>query len=88
MLLNDVVMGKTIKLTTTDENLTEVRTASEFVEMFPGLYLEPTQPPAGYDSVVGEPGGDLNYDEAVGAYRPVRDHQGQWTLTANADCSV
>jgi len=24
-----------------------------------------TSPPAGYDSVVGEPGGDLNYDESI-----------------------
>lgn len=24
------------------------------------------QPPTGYDSIIGEPGGDLNYDEAVG----------------------
>jgi len=24
-----------------------------------------TEPPRGYDSVIGEPGGDLNYDEAV-----------------------
>jgi hypothetical protein len=23
------------------------------------------QPPAGYDSVLGEPGGELNYDEAI-----------------------
>ncbi|KAH9932383.1 uncharacterized protein B0H18DRAFT_55450 [Fomitopsis serialis] len=45
MLLTDVVMGKTIKLTTGDPSLTE--------------------PPHGYDSVVGEPGGDLNYDEAI-----------------------
>ncbi|KAH9967415.1 hypothetical protein BC827DRAFT_1173986 [Russula dissimulans] len=45
MLLNDVVMGKAIKLTWTDTSLTE--------------------PPQGYDSVIGEPGGDLNYDEAV-----------------------
>jgi len=45
MLLNDVVMGKTIKLTTSNESL--------------------TKPPAGYDSVVGEPGGDLNYDESI-----------------------
>jgi len=45
MLLNDVVMGKAIKLTWTDTSLTE--------------------PPQGYDSVIGEPGGGLNYDEAV-----------------------
>ncbi|KAH9177723.1 hypothetical protein EDB89DRAFT_1934123 [Lactarius sanguifluus] len=45
MLLNDVVMGKGIKLTATDESL--------------------TKPPAGYDSVIGEPGGDLNYDESI-----------------------
>ncbi|TFY59973.1 hypothetical protein EVJ58_g5433 [Rhodofomes roseus] len=45
MLLNDVVMGKTKKLTTGDMTLME--------------------PPAGYDSVVGEPGADLNYDEAI-----------------------
>jgi len=45
MLLNNVVMGKTIKLTTTNEEL--------------------TKPPQGYDAVVGEPGGDLNYDESI-----------------------
>jgi len=45
MLLNDVVMGKTVKLTVSDPNL--------------------TQPPDGHDSVVGEPGGDLNYDESI-----------------------
>jgi hypothetical protein len=25
-----------------------------------------SQPPSGFDSVVGEPGGDLNYDESIG----------------------
>ncbi|KAI0277036.1 hypothetical protein BGY98DRAFT_655667 [Russula aff. rugulosa BPL654] len=45
MLLNDVVMGKAIKLRTTDESLME--------------------PPPGYDAVIGEPGGDLNYDECI-----------------------
>ena len=25
------------------------------------------QPPRGFDAVIGEPGGDLNYDECVGA---------------------
>ncbi|KAI0715566.1 ADP-ribosylation [Fomitopsis betulina] len=45
MLLNDVVLGCVVKMTTGDENL--------------------IQPPAGYDSVVGQPGGDLNYDEAI-----------------------
>ena len=27
------------------------------------------QPPQGYDAVIGEPGGDLNYDECVGTCR-------------------
>ncbi|TFY50765.1 hypothetical protein EVJ58_g10898 [Rhodofomes roseus] len=45
MLLNDVVMGKVIKMTTDNPTL--------------------TAPPAGYDSVVGEPGRSLNYDEAI-----------------------
>ncbi|KAI0300493.1 hypothetical protein B0F90DRAFT_1951105 [Multifurca ochricompacta] len=45
MLLNDVVMGKTIKLKTTNTSL--------------------TKPPPGYDAVIGEPGGDLNYDECI-----------------------
>jgi len=45
MLLNDVVMGKVIKLTTNTPTL--------------------TQPPAGHDAVIGEPGGDLNYDECI-----------------------
>jgi hypothetical protein len=48
--------------------------------MFPRLYSERTQPPGGHDSVIGEPGGDLNYDESIGACRPTRYHQGQWTL--------
>ena len=56
--------------------------------MFLGLYSEPTQPPAGYNSATGEPGGDLNYDESIGAYRPIHDHQGQRTLMANVDCIV
>jgi len=45
MLLNDVVMGRTVKLTRTDTSL--------------------IQPPPGFDAVIGEPGGDLNYDECV-----------------------
>ncbi|TCD67833.1 hypothetical protein EIP91_011895 [Steccherinum ochraceum] len=67
MLLNWVVMGKTIKMTEGDTTLTE--------------------PPTGYDSVVGEPGGDLNYDESIvydnDAIRPaflvvyIRKAQGQ-----------
>jgi len=45
ILMSNVVMGKPIKLTTNQPDL--------------------TQPPSGYDSVVGEPGGDLNYDESI-----------------------
>ncbi|KAI0794920.1 hypothetical protein C8Q75DRAFT_748043 [Abortiporus biennis] len=45
ILLNDVVVGKTKKLTVSDPSLIE--------------------PPAGFDSVTGEPGGDLNYDECI-----------------------
>ncbi|KAH9992440.1 ADP-ribosylation [Russula vinacea] len=45
MLVNDVVMGKVVKLTRTDTSL--------------------GQPPHGFDAVIGEPGGDLNYDECV-----------------------
>ncbi|PSR79830.1 hypothetical protein PHLCEN_2v6876 [Hermanssonia centrifuga] len=46
MLLNDVVLGKTVKLKVSDPTL--------------------NQPPNGYNSVIGEPGGDLNYDESIG----------------------
>ncbi|GBE87737.1 hypothetical protein SCP_1104140 [Sparassis crispa] len=45
MFLNEVVMGKGIKLTRDNVSLTE--------------------PPVGYDSVIGEPGGSLNYDESI-----------------------
>ncbi|KAH9967395.1 hypothetical protein BC827DRAFT_588739 [Russula dissimulans] len=45
MLINDVVVGRAIKLTITDTSL--------------------TQAPSGFDAVIGEPGGDLNYDECV-----------------------
>ncbi|KAI0317115.1 ADP-ribosylation [Amylostereum chailletii] len=45
LLLNDVVLGKTVKLTTGNPTLTE--------------------PPQDCDSVIGEPGGDLNYDESI-----------------------
>lgn len=45
VLLNDVVIGKTQKLTVDNPNL--------------------TAPPAGFDSVTGEPGGSLNYDECI-----------------------
>lgn len=63
MLLNDVVLGKGIKLTTNNESLTQVRRC-----LSPGtlLHSEPQQPPSGYDSVIGEPGGNLNYDECIG----------------------
>lgn len=37
MLINDVVMGKTIKLINNDESLMEVRIC---IEMFPGTHLE------------------------------------------------
>jgi hypothetical protein len=56
--------------------------------MFTRLYSECTQPPGGYDSVIGEPGGVLNYDEAIGACQPNQYHQGQWTLTVIVDYSV
>jgi len=45
MILSQVVMGRTVKLTREDQTL--------------------RQPPSGFDSVVGEPGGDLNYDESI-----------------------
>ncbi|KZT01033.1 ADP-ribosylation [Laetiporus sulphureus 93-53] len=45
MLLNDVVIGKTIKLMQDNEDL--------------------KAPPGDHDSVTGEPGGSLNYDECI-----------------------
>ena len=64
MLLNDVVMGRVIKLTRTSTRLTKVR-CPDSVKCF--LYKPPrAQPPFGFDAVIGEPGGDLNYDECVG----------------------
>ena len=69
MILSDVVMGKTKKLTVSDPSLTAVCCGPTL-----RLYsrdLTSVQPPAGYDSVVGEPGGDLNYDEAVGTLSPL-----------------
>lgn len=35
--------------------------------------------------MIGEPGGDLNYDESIGACQPDQDHQG---LIADVDYSV
>jgi hypothetical protein len=65
MLVNDVVMGKVIKLTWTDTSLSQVRRLIS-VKCF--LFKPPlAQPPYGFDAVIGEPGGDLNYDECVGA---------------------
>lgn len=64
MLLNDVVMGKVIKLTRTDTSLIQVwyiHSVKCFLSMPPCA-----QPPHGFDAVIGEPGGDLNYDECVG----------------------
>ncbi|KIP09426.1 hypothetical protein PHLGIDRAFT_48888, partial [Phlebiopsis gigantea 11061_1 CR5-6] len=49
ILLTEVVMGRTIKLTVDHPNMKE--------------------PPAGYDAVVGEPGGILNYDESIGEFQ-------------------
>jgi hypothetical protein len=65
MLLNDVVVGKMIKLTTTDTSLTQVR-CTDSVNCFLVLHSKSRQPPAGFDAVIGEPGGDLNYDECIG----------------------
>jgi hypothetical protein len=45
VLLNSVTLGKTVKLTVTDQTL--------------------VKPPGDADSVIGEPGGDLNYDESI-----------------------
>ena len=70
MLLNDVVMGKTIKLTTDTPSLTQVR-CTDSVDCYFVLHLESPQPPAGYDAVVGEPGGSLNYDECIGTCKTV-----------------
>lgn len=65
MLLNDVIMGKTIKLTVSDVSLIEVSlTFSSSVHKFNDNNVS-IQPPQGYDSVVGEPGNDLNYDESI-----------------------
>jgi hypothetical protein len=62
MLLNDVVMGKVIKLTRTDTSIIQVRCLYSVK-----CFLPPrAQPPYGFDTVIGEPGGDLNYDECVG----------------------
>jgi hypothetical protein len=64
MLVNDVVMGKVVKLTRTDTSLRRVRCPSSlrcFLSKHPLA-----QPPHGFDAVIGEPGGDLNYDECVG----------------------
>jgi hypothetical protein len=58
-------MGKTIKLTTNDTSLTKVRCTNS-ANCYHVLHSEFRQPPAGYDAVIGEPGGDLNYDECIG----------------------
>jgi hypothetical protein len=67
MLLNDVVMGRTVKLTWTDTSLTQVRCLMH-VKKSLCLTFRTVQAPQGYDAVIGEPGGDLNYDECVGTY--------------------
>ena len=72
MLLNDVVMGKTIKLTTNSPSLTQVR-CTDSVDYDFVLHPEFSQPPAGYDAVIGEPGGDLNYDECIGTCKTSSD---------------
>ncbi len=63
MLLNEVVMGKEKLLTITDQALTEVTSFASQI-LYPSH--EHSQAPEGYDSVRGEPGGDLNYDECIG----------------------
>lgn len=68
MLLNEVIMGKAIKLTQEDQSLTEVSflfLVSTWLQLslFNFFCIEA---PQGYDSVVGEPGGVLNYDESIG----------------------
>jgi len=72
MLLSDVVMGMTVKLTWTDTSLRQVRWRC-LTPVKKSLCLTfrtaGLQPPQGYDAVIGEPGGDLNYDECVGTCR-------------------
>ena len=66
MLLNDVVMGRVVKLTRTDTSLRQVRCHRSCEEIsFPYTESPELQPPPGFDAVIGEPGGDLNYDECV-----------------------
>ena len=72
MLLNDVVMGKTVKLTTNTPSLTQVR-CTDSVDRYFVLHPGSPQPPAGYDAVIGEPGGDLNYDESIGTCKTFGD---------------
>jgi hypothetical protein len=64
MILSDVVMGKVIKLTRTDTSLIQVRCPDSV--KCPLAKPPRAQPPYGFDAVIGEPGGDLNYDECVG----------------------
>ena len=65
MLLNDVVLGNTVKLYDDDPTLTQVSLL--MISKVHGLFWCWTnKPPAGYDSVIGEPGSSLNYDEAIG----------------------
>ena len=67
MLLNDVVMGRTVKLTWTDTSLTQVGCLTPVKKSLCLTFRTAgLQPPQGYDAVIGEPGGDLNYDECVG----------------------
>lgn len=66
MLLNEVVMGKAIKLYTDQPSLTEVQILLCAVNEY--RHTDYGQPPTDFDSVIGEPGTILNYDEAIGMH--------------------
>ena len=70
MILGEVIMGRTIKLYEDDISLIEVRLFIPVSALF-SYYGMPLQPPPGYDSVVGEPGDILNYDESIGTLRTI-----------------
>ena len=76
MILSEVIMGTVAKMFVGDETLRRV--SIEHVRVAPNYVLTMLilKPPEGCDSVVGEPGGDLNYDESVGtsSITPVYSH--------------
>ena len=72
MILSEVIMGRPNIMTLSAPRLRQVCfTSHDDRKLHRTNTRRGRKPPRGFDSVVGEPGDDLNYDESIGEYFPL-----------------